>query len=155
MPQPLVSVIIVNWNGKAYLGDFLSSLRNQTFLDFEIIVVDNDSKDASVEYVESQFPEFAHILRNPEHRGFSGGNNRGIKEVRGRYIALLHNDARADSGWLKELVKAAEADQRTGMLASKIHLQSGPRGMTKAGHLIYRDGRTRGRQGKEQGHFCG
>jgi GT2 family glycosyltransferase len=155
MLQPLVSVIIVNWNGKAYLGDCLNSLRNQTFLDFEIIVVDNGSKDASVEYVESQFPGFAHILRNPENRGFSGGNNQGIKEARGQYIALLNNDARADSGWLKELVKAAEADHRAGMLASKIYLQGQPKVIDNVGHLIFRDGlnRGRGRLEKDHGQF--
>jgi GT2 family glycosyltransferase len=152
--QPLVSGIVVNWNGKEYLGECLDSLRRQTFPDFEVIVVDNGSTDGSVDYVESQFPGFARILRNAENTGFSRGNNQGIKVVKGQYIALLNNDARAGRHWLEELVRAAEADHRTGMLASKIHPRGSSWGLSKAGHLMYRNGRARGEQGKEEGHFC-
>jgi len=152
MFQPLVSVIIANWNGREYLGECLKSLRGQTFLDFEVIVVDNGSTDGSVEYIESQFPGFARILRNAENRGFSGGNNQGIKAARGQYIALLNNDAQADQNWLQELVKAAQADPRAGMLASKIYLQGRPRIIDNVGHLIFRDGLNRGRGRLEEDH---
>jgi GT2 family glycosyltransferase len=148
----MVSVIVVNWNGKAYLGECLTSLRNQTFLDFDVIVVDNGSTDGSVEYLESQFPGFARILRNAENRGFSGGNNQGIKAARGQYIALLNNDAQADQEWLQELVKAAQAAPRAGMLASKIYLQGRPRIIDNVGHLIFRDGLNRGRGRLEEDH---
>jgi len=145
MPLPLVSVIVVNWNGKAYLGECLNSLRHQAFLDFEVIVVDNGSTDGSVDYVESQFPELARILRNTKNTGFSRGNNQGIKAARGQYIALLNNDARADQDWLQELVKAAEEDGRAGMLASKIYLLGQSKVIDNVGHLIFRDGLNRGR----------
>ena len=152
MLQPLVSVIVINWNGRAYLGECLNSLRNQTFLDFEVILVDNGSTDESVDYVESQFSGFVRILRNAENRGFSGGNNQGIKAARGQFIALLNNDAQADCDWLKELVKAAEADPRAGMLASKIYLQGQPKVIDNVGHLIFRDGMNRGRGRLEKDH---
>jgi len=150
--QPLVSVIVVNWNGREYLGECLDSLGRQTFPDFEVIVVDNGSTDGSVEFMESQFPGFARILRNAENRGFSGGNNQGIKAASGRYIALLNNDARADPDWLQELLKAAQADPRAGMLASKIYLQGRPRIIDNVGHLIFRDGLNRGRGRLEEDH---
>jgi GT2 family glycosyltransferase len=152
MPHPLVTVIVVNWNGKPFLGDCLNSLRNQTFPDFEVIVVDNGSTDGSVEFMESEFPGLARILRNAKNRGFSGGNNRGIKAAVGRYIALLNNDAQADRNWLQELMKAAQADARTGMLASKIYLQGRPRIIDNVGHLIFRDGLNRGRGRLEEDH---
>jgi GT2 family glycosyltransferase len=152
MLQPLVSVIVVNWNGREYLGECLESLRSQTLLDFEVIVVDNGSTDGSVEYMESQFPGFIRILRNAENRGFSGGNNQGIKVARGQYIALLNNDARADKYWLKELMKAAPVDHRAGMLASRIYLQDGRKIIDNVGHLIYRDGLNRGRGRLEEDH---
>jgi GT2 family glycosyltransferase len=152
MKGPLVSVIVVNWNGKNYLGDCLQSLQNQTFLDFEIIVVDNGSKDGSVEYVESRFPGFARLLRNSDNKGFAQGNNQGIRVARGKYLALLNNDAQADRHWLEELVKAAERAKRIGMLASKIYLQGREKVIDNVGHLIYRDGLNRGRGRLEVDH---
>ena len=122
--SPFVSAIVVNWNGKNYLGECLESLRKQTFLNFEIIVVDNGSTDGSVEYIRSHFPECL-IIQNPSNNGFGKGNNQGIKKAKGEYIALLNNDAQAVCLWLEELVKAAEEDRRAGMLASKIYLQGG------------------------------
>ena len=63
MPSPLVTVIVVNWNGRKYLGDCFQSLRAQTFSDLEIILVDNGSTDGSVEYVQENFPGWVKILR--------------------------------------------------------------------------------------------
>lgn len=154
MPQPMVSVIVVNWNGKAYVGECLKSLRSQTFLDFELIVVDNGSTDGSVEIVRSLFPDCL-IIRNTRNYGFARGNNQGIEKAKGRYIALLNNDAEAESHWLEELVKVAEEDQRIGMLASKIYLYGSGKVIDNVGHLIYRDGlnRGRGRLEVDQGQF--
>lgn len=157
MSSPFVSVILVNWNGREYLGECLGSLRSQTFTDFEVVLVDNGSTDGSVEYIGSYFPEFSRIIRNEENRGFARGNNQGIRVARGKYIALLNNDARADSHWLEELVKAGEEDPLTGMLASKVYLQGRGRVIDNVGHLIYRDGlnRGRGRLEVDQGQYDG
>lgn len=125
MPSPLVSVIIVNWNGKEQIGDCLRSLRAQTFSNFEGILVDNGSADGSVEYVQENFLGWVQILANAKNEGFSGGNNRGIRVASGKYIVLLNNDAQADPCWLEELVKVAEGNPQAGMLASKIYLWGG------------------------------
>lgn len=140
-----VSAIVVNWNGKNYLGKCLQSLKDQTFTDFELILVDNGSTDGSVEYVEKNFPGFGRILKNEKNLGFSGGNNLGLRVARGQYLALLNNDARADCRWLEELVHAAEEDPKAGMLASKIYFQDGDKVIDNVGHLIYRDGLNRGK----------
>jgi GT2 family glycosyltransferase len=146
MPSPLVSVIVVNWNGKKYLADCLQSLRAQTFSGYEVILVDNGSTDGSVEWIQENFRGWARILVNARNEGFSGGNNRGINAASGKYIVLLNNDARADPHWLEELVKVAEENPRAGMLACKIYLhQEGSKIIDNVGHLIYRDGLNRGR----------
>lgn len=119
--NPEVSVIIVNWNGKKYLKSCLESLRNQTFKDFETIVVDNGSTDDSVPFVRKNFPE-ARVISLPENQGFCGGNNIGIKNARGKFIALLNNDAEASSNWLGELVNVLENHEDIGFCASKILL---------------------------------
>jgi len=152
MPSPLVSIIVVNWNGKEYLKDCFQSLRAQTFSDFEVFLVDNGSTDGSVEYAQQNFPEWMRILTNTKNEGFSGGNNRGIREASGKYIALLNNDAQADPCWLEELVKVAEENPRAGMFACKIYLQEGSKIIDNVGHLIYRDGLNRGRGRLEVDH---
>ncbi len=150
--HPAVSVIVVNWNGRAHLGECLNSLHNQTFLDFEVILVDNGSTDGSIEYMESQSPGYARILRNAENTGFAKANNQGIDAARGKYIALLNNDARADGHWLEELVKAAQGDPAVGMLASKIYLHGDRKIIDNVGHLMYPDGLNRGRGRLEEDH---
>jgi GT2 family glycosyltransferase len=152
MPSPVVSVIVVNWNGKKYLKDCFPSLRAQTFSDYEVILVDNGSNDGSVEYVQRNFPGWVRILPNARNEGFSGGNNRGIRAASGKYIVLLNNDAQADPCWLEELMKVAEENPRAGMLACKIYLQGGSKIIDNVGHLIYRDGLNRGRGRLEVDH---
>jgi len=142
---PLVSAIVVNWNGKEYLQECLQSLRAQTFSDFEVILVDNGSTDGSVEYIQENFFGWVRVLGNARNEGFSGGNNRGIRAASGKYIVLLNNDAQADPCWLEELVKVAGENPRAGMLACKIYLQGGSKIIDNVGHLIYRDGLNRGR----------
>ncbi len=145
MPSPLVSVIVVNWNGKKYLADCLQSIRAQTFSDYEVILVDNGSTDGSVEWIRENFPGWVQVLANKRNEGFSGGNNRGIKAAVGKYIVLLNNDAQADPRWVEELVKVAEENPQAGMLACKIYLQGDLKIIDNVGHLIYRDGLNRGR----------
>jgi hypothetical protein len=121
MPEYLLqtSVIVLNWNGKHLLSDCLTSLECQTCRDFEIILVDNGSCDSSVEFVKKHFPE-VRVISLTENRGFAGGNNVGIQHARGRYIALLNNDAKADSRWLEELTNALDSHPEIDFCASKI-----------------------------------
>ncbi len=152
MNSPLVSLIIVNWNGRHLLDECLQSLEKQTFAGFELLLVDNGSQDGSAEHVQTRFPGFAKIIRNDRNLGFGIGNNQGIRKATGKYIALLNNDAQADPRWLEELVKAAEENPRAGMLASKIYLQGRSQIIDNVGHLIYRDGLNRGRGRLEADH---
>ncbi len=73
MPNHLISVIVVNLNGKDYIAECLHSLLQQTLHDWEIIVVDNDSKDGSVEYLQSNFGKSLRLLCNRRNEGFSAG----------------------------------------------------------------------------------
>ncbi len=147
MPEPLVSVIIVNYSRAALLAACLRSLLQPQGVPFEAIVVDNGSADGSVEAVErfaASAPFPVTVLRNAENLGFCAANNQGIRHSQAPFVALLNNDAEARPLWLGHL-HSAFADPRVGMAASKILVHGDPRVIDKAGHLIWLDGQNRGR----------
>ncbi|MCK5432315.1 MAG: glycosyltransferase, partial [Gammaproteobacteria bacterium] len=90
--SPIVSIIVLNWNGKQYLETCLSSLLKQDYPSFEIIFVDNGSSDGSIEFVEQNYPGIVIVSHNT-NLGFAQGINSGINVSRGRYLATLNNDA--------------------------------------------------------------
>src|SRR5271169_127487 len=88
MSEPLVSVVIVNWNDAKWIVDCLHSLERAAYPNQEIIVVDNGSTDDSVNRVRGKFPG-VHVIENGENLGFARGNNIGILASKGRYVVLL------------------------------------------------------------------
>jgi GT2 family glycosyltransferase len=145
--RPLVSVIVVNWNGRHLLDSCFQALERQTWQNTEFILVDNGSTDGSRELLirwAERLPNAQAVLL-PDNTGFCRGNNLAFSHARGEWIALLNTDAVAEPDWLTELVRYGELDQRIGMLASKILLQDPGKVIDKVGHLIYWDGQNRGR----------
>ena len=148
---PLVSVVVVNWNRRDLLRGCLRSLARQNLQDFEVLIVDNGSTDGSQALAgEAEFQDLYHWIRNSENRGFCAANNQAIRRARGKYVALLNNDAEAEAGWLEELVRALEQNQAVGMAASKVLAHGDPQVIDKMGHVIYPDGQNRGRGSGER-----
>jgi GT2 family glycosyltransferase len=114
-----VSLIIVNWNGRLYLGDCLDSVMAQKFTDFEVIVVDNGSSDDSVNFIRENYQN-VRVVCLAENCGFTGGNCAGFEIAQGKFIALLNNDTRVEPDWLGSLVRAMQAHMDVGICASKI-----------------------------------
>lgn len=115
----VASVIIPNWNGKHLLKTCLSSLKNQTFSNFETIVVDNGSTDGSVEYIKRYFSKIK-IVALDKNYGFAKAINIGINKSQGNYLILLNNDTEADKDSLNYLVKAAKKYPEVGFVATKM-----------------------------------
>jgi GT2 family glycosyltransferase len=153
--HPLLSVIIPNWNGKRFLEECLDSLKEQTFHNFETILVDNGSTDGSAKYAEERYGDFVRIIRNKKNLGFTGGNNVGIAAAKGEYIVLLNNDTWAEPTWLEELVNATQLDRPVGMWASKVYSYYKRDRIEAVGELIYWDGlnRSRGQYEHEEGQY--
>jgi GT2 family glycosyltransferase len=105
--EPLVSVIILNFNGRDLLCKCLQSVFKTDYPDYEVIVVDNGSTDESCMMVEREFPH-VQLIRNHENCGYSKGNNVGILYSIGEFIVLLNNDTVVTPEWLSELVREAE-----------------------------------------------
>lgn len=117
--DPLVSIIIVNWNAYKYLKKCIDSILKQTYRNFEIIIVDNASSDDSVEFIETNYSKLL-LIKNKDNVGFAQGNNIGISHSRGEFIALFNPDAVADPEWLSNLVSILKNSEKTAATAGKI-----------------------------------
>jgi GT2 family glycosyltransferase len=148
---PLISVVVLNWNGKEVAEKCLLSLQGQTYQPLEIIVVDNASTDGSAEAVRKGFPGIKLIV-NKANLGFGGGNNVGIQAAQGRYIMMLNNDTRLDSRCIEELKGSIERDDRYGACASKILLEYEDNLIDAAGIVVCPDGLSIGRGRLEKGN---
>jgi len=131
----MVSVIVVNYNGKKFLKDCFESLMNLNYPKsrLEIIMVDNGSTDGSIEFVKENFPKVK-ILKN-DVNNYCRANNLGIKHSKGEYIAFLNNDTKVDKNWLIELIKVIERDKSIGGVGGKILFKDGKDGRIEStGH---------------------
>lgn len=161
MQKDLVSIVIVNWNGKKYIIQCLEAVFKQTYRDFEVIVVDNGSTDGSDRLIESYSPRIR-LIRNSANAGFSKANNQGIKCSKGEFILLLNTDAIMEPDFLREVVKAAKSDERIGLVTGKILKQapeSGKKVIDSTGHTgsRYRRFSDRGGDEEDKGQYdtCG
>ena len=136
--QNKVGVVIVNWNDLENTRDCLKSLHNQQYRDFEIIVVDNGSKDGSADLLEEEFPGLI-ITRLPENTGFVGGSNCGIRiglKLKCSYFLLLNNDTIVDSNLIGEMIKVASNNPRCGIVTPKIYYYEKPNRIQSAGSIF-------------------
>jgi GT2 family glycosyltransferase len=109
MDFPKVFIIILNYNGIDTIRDCLDSVFFSDYPNLEVVVVDNDSRDGSLELAKNFFPKF-HFIKNEKNLGFSAGNNIGIRfalEKMADFIFLLNNDAILEKDALSKLVEAA------------------------------------------------
>ncbi|MBI5186309.1 MAG: glycosyltransferase family 2 protein [Nitrospinae bacterium] len=153
--NPLISVVIPNWNGKKFLPACLDSLKRQSYPNLDVIVVDNGSTDGSVQYLKENYPGFVKIVELQENHGFDRAVNEGIKVSKGAYIATLNNDTETHEDWIRELAKGFDHGDRVGMCASKILFYFNRDIIDKTGHVMYLDGLNKGRGAmqKDNGKF--
>ncbi len=121
MRTPLVSIIIINWNGKKDIGMCLKSLAKSTYKKFEIILVDNASTDGSVDYVKKYYP-YVSLIRNSNNIGFVLAHEQALKIAKGEAILLLNADTIGGSKFLLYLVKRLNSDKAIGVVQPKILL---------------------------------
>src|SRR2546427_3232710 len=126
------NVIIVNHNGRHFLGDCLTSLGAQSFRNFEAWVVDNGSQDGSVRFIRDNFP-WVRLISLERNVGFCAGNNLAIRETTGELVVLLNNDTAVRSNWLEELVRATLANPEVGICASRILYLAKPHALYAVG----------------------
>lgn len=117
--HPLISVIMLNWNGLDDTKTCIKTLRKNTYPNFEIIIVDNGSEDGSKEWLKQQ--EDIILVDLPKNFGVTGGHNKGYEVAKGEYIANLNNDTVVDTDWLWSLYRPMQADDKIAVVGGKAY----------------------------------
>lgn len=138
--KPLVSVLILNYNGTRFIERCIESLLCSDYDNFEIIVIDNNSTDGSVEIVRGKFSceNKVKVVVNDQNFGFAEGYNRGLPYVhpKSKYLIFLSQDTEVSQNWLSELVKFMESHSEVGAAHSKVLLMGEGNIIDSAGHFL-------------------
>jgi N-acetylglucosaminyl-diphospho-decaprenol L-rhamnosyltransferase len=129
--KPLLSIVIVNYNGHHFLTECLASIAQFVRCSHEVIIVDNASGDGSVQFIEANFPA-VHLIKSTVNTGFTGGNNIGVRAAVGKLVLLLNNDTKL----LNPIDDAVAAFRDPKLGAAGVH-------------LFYSDGRNQASVGYE------
>lgn len=164
MPDyPSVYVIILNWNGKACVLECVESMLRQDYPNYEVVVVDNASRDGSQEAIRAQYPQ-VRLIENSDNLGFAGGNNVGLRYALSDgadYTIIINNDTTVDPKMVSTLM--SEAAKHGADMAGPMMYFYPPRGEGKeliwyAGGIInYFQGKTahRGIREIDKGQYAG
>jgi GT2 family glycosyltransferase len=121
METPLVSIIMLNYNGGAFLIESIESILKTNYPNFEFLLIDNASKDDSLLKVKTRFEDpRLRIIENEQNLQYARGNNLASMEAKGEYIALVNNDVSATPDWLTPLVNCIISDPKVGACQSKL-----------------------------------
>lgn len=117
--QPLVAIVILNWNGSKFLEQFLPSVIASTYAHKKIIVADNASTDDSISFLKNNYPEVS-IISNPGNEGFAKGYNLALQQVTADYYVLLNSDVEVTPSWIEPIVSLMEADKKIAACQPKV-----------------------------------
>ncbi|KQN38824.1 glycosyl transferase family 2 [Pedobacter sp. Leaf41] len=120
--NPSVAVVILNWNGKAFLQKFLPGILLTQYDNLQIIVGDNASTDDSVAFLQTHFPTVK-IIKNDLNYGFAGGYNKVLERVEAEYFVLLNSDVEVTSNWVRPVIDLMESDDSIAAAQPKIKSQ--------------------------------
>ncbi len=117
--SPKVIIVILNWNGRRYLEQFLPSVLSSTYSNLEVVVADNGSDDDSVSFLKSRF-DTVRIIQLEKNFGFAKGYNEALKQLRGDYFVLLNSDVEVMPGWIEPIINLMETDSSIAVCQPKI-----------------------------------
>lgn len=131
--MPFVSVIVLNYNGRKWIDGCLAGLASQQNAPpYETLLVDNGSRDDSVNFASTKYPN-VRVVDNGRNLGFAGGNNAGARQSSADWLAFLNNDTIPDPRWLFELTEAARNNAKCAVVTSRIVFMDDPSVIDSAG----------------------
>jgi len=116
---PSVAVVILNWNGRKFLEQFIPSVMASTYANKRVIVADNASSDDSVSFLQTHFPSIEIIL-NETNEGFAKGYNSALKKVTADYYVLLNSDVEVRANWIEPVISLMEKDRLIAACQPKV-----------------------------------
>ncbi len=117
--NPKVAVVILNYNGRDYLKEFLPFVMNSSYENLDVYVADNASIDGSSTFIENSFPDVK-LIQFKENHGFAKGYNEALKKVHADYFVLLNSDVEPEKGWIEPIIELMERDRTVGACQPKI-----------------------------------
>jgi GT2 family glycosyltransferase len=133
--NPLISIIILNYNSGNLVKDCVASILASNYKNYEIIVVDNKSRDDSQNICKKQFPQIK-LIQNNENMGFCEGNNVGIRLTKGKFVVLLNPDTKVDKKLFEEFL--LEYNKKgEGLFQPKLLSMDEPTKINSAGNMIH------------------
>lgn len=138
MKNKLVSIIIVNFNGKAYADKCISSILKNSYKTYEIILADNNSTDGSAEFLSGKFGHlnFFHLIKLDKNYGPAYARNAGVKQAQGEIIGFLDNDTEVDPFWIDAAAGHFEKDPKIGAIQCKLLLNKNRKRLDYAGEYL-------------------
>jgi GT2 family glycosyltransferase len=130
--NPTVIVVILNWNGRKYLQQFLPSVISSTYSKVQTIIADNGSTDDSVAFVRSNFPGVA-VIELKENFGFARGYNEALKDLDADYFVLLNSDVEVRPGWIEPVIELMQGNAHIGVCQPKVLMYSDHKSFEYAG----------------------
>ena len=127
-----VTIVIPNYNGEKYLKNCIQSVRDHTRIPYQLTVVDNGSSDRSIEEIEEAFPE-VRVIRLDKNYGFCKAVNEGIRDSSTPYVLLLNNDTVIRKGFVENLLRAVERDEKIFSVEAKMLQYADPSRIDSAG----------------------
>jgi GT2 family glycosyltransferase len=118
-PHPHVAVVILCWNGRKFLEQFIPPLLQTTYPNVSYYVADNDSSDDSLEYLRTNFPAVK-LIEIEENHGFSTGYNIALRHVQADYYVLLNQDVEVTPGWIEPVVSLMQSQPNVGAAQPKL-----------------------------------
>ena len=114
-----LAVVILNWNGKKYLDQFVPIILDRMPEYAELIVADNASTDGSVELMRKRFPE-VRIIQNDRNEGFAKGYNVALKQIEAQYYCMLNSDIEVTEHWIEPCIELMDANENVAAVQPKL-----------------------------------
>jgi GT2 family glycosyltransferase len=118
---PTIAIVILNYNGRRYLEQFLPFVTANTCAGAEVIIADNGSTDDSLAFLQAKYPDLRVVILDRNY-GFAGGYNMALRQVESDYYVLLNSDVEVAPGWMEPIITLMESDATIGACQPKIRM---------------------------------